>query len=70
MWSDLVHRLRAVFRRTAVEHELDRELQFHVERRAEKYMKSGSSEDAAFRRARLELGGICWRRGYERYAGI
>jgi len=30
MWTDILHRLRAVFRRHRVEQELDDELQFHI----------------------------------------
>jgi predicted permease len=58
MLSDLRYRLRAVFSRASVEHELDAELRFHVEREAEKYERQGLSRDAALRRARLEFGGV------------
>jgi predicted permease len=57
-WSDLRYRLRALFRRTAVERELDAELKAHVERAAEKYEHSGMSAGEALRRARLEFGGF------------
>ena len=30
LWSELVHRMRAVLRRDAVERELDAELRFHL----------------------------------------
>ena len=58
MWSDLIHCLRAIFRRRTLERELDQELQFHLERQTEKYVKSGLSAEEASRRARLELGGV------------
>jgi len=56
--SDIRYRLRALFRRQAVERELDQELRFHLEREAEKYLKQGASPDEAMRRARVAFGGI------------
>src|SRR5688572_6082733 len=56
--SDVTYRLRAIFRRERVEHELDEELRFHLEREAEKHMKAGMSRDEAMRRARIEFGGV------------
>ncbi|MGH9202475.1 MAG: permease prefix domain 1-containing protein, partial [Vicinamibacterales bacterium] len=41
-----------------MEHDLDRELRDHVERRVADLLKEGSSEDAARRQAQLELGGV------------
>jgi len=41
MLSDLFIRLRSLFRRTAVEGELDEELRFHFENQVEKYVRSG-----------------------------
>src|SRR5437899_1658601 len=58
MLSDLLHRLRALVRRKAVECELDDELQFHFERQVEKYLLSGLDRAEAVRRARMNLGGI------------
>jgi predicted permease len=58
LWSDLRYRLRALFRRDAVERELDDELRFHVEHEAEKYMRAGLSRDESIRRARLAFGGV------------
>ena len=52
MLNDLRYRLRALFYRTRVEAELDEELQFHMEREAEKYQLAGLSKDEAYRRAR------------------
>ena len=58
LWSDLRYRLRALFRRAAVERELDTELRFHLEQEAEKYRHAGLSPNDALRRARLAFGGI------------
>src|SRR5687768_15863073 len=58
MLSDLRYRLRALFRRSAVERELDEELRFHLEREAEKHMGAGMAAGEAARRARLEFGGV------------
>ncbi|MPY91030.1 MAG: FtsX-like permease family protein [Luteitalea sp.] len=58
MLSDLALRLRSVFKRRAVEQELDDELQFHLERQVTSYMRQGLARDDAVRRARLELGGL------------
>lgn len=58
MLSDLSIRLRALFRRTAVDGELDDELRFHLERQVEKYIRSGLSHEEAARRTRLEFGGL------------
>ncbi len=55
---DLLFRLRSLFRRHAADGELDDELRFHLERQIAKYVKSGMSETAAIRRARLEFGGV------------
>ncbi|HWF48665.1 MAG TPA: ABC transporter permease, partial [Bryobacteraceae bacterium] len=58
MFTDLCFRLRALFRKKAVEEELDDELRFHFERQLEKYEKSGLTRDQALRRARIEFGGV------------
>ncbi|HTM25637.1 MAG TPA: ABC transporter permease [Vicinamibacterales bacterium] len=58
MLTDLFHRLRALFRRTAVERELDDELQFHVDRQKQKYRQAGVRPDEIERRVRLEFGGM------------
>ncbi|HEX4228983.1 MAG TPA: ABC transporter permease [Bryobacteraceae bacterium] len=58
MLTDLLFRLRTLFRRKAVEEELDAELRFHFERQVEKYRKSGLTHDRALRRARIEFGGL------------
>ena len=58
MLTDLLYRLRAVFRRKTIEEELDEELRFHFEREAEKQMNSGLAREEALRRARLAFGGL------------
>ncbi|HVT15100.1 MAG TPA: ABC transporter permease [Thermoanaerobaculia bacterium] len=58
MLSDLVYRLRALFRRRAVEAELDDELRFHCERAIEKHMRAGRTREEAVRLTRLEFGGL------------
>ena len=57
MFTDLLYRLRAIFRRSAVEQELDQELRFHLEKEAEKHVRAGVSSEEAIRLARLALQG-------------
>jgi putative ABC transport system permease protein len=58
MLADTLFRLRALFRRSAVERELDDELRFHVEHEVEKHVAAGMPRDQATRRASLEFGGV------------
>jgi hypothetical protein len=58
MLSDLVFRLRSLFRRNTVEAELDEELRFHFEQQVEKCIRSGMTREEARRQARLSVGGI------------
>lgn len=58
MLSDLRYRLRSLFRRAAMESELDDELRFHIEREIEKYVRSGLTWREAEQRARREFGVI------------
>ncbi len=58
MLPDLIFRLRALFRRNAVERELNEELRLHVDQETEKYLNSGVPHQDAVRRARLALGGL------------
>ena len=51
-------RIRSLFRRGAVEDELDEELRDHLERRTEEGIANGLSADEARRAALLDLGGI------------
>jgi predicted permease len=57
MLADFIHRARALFRRARVEHELDDELRFHLERQTEKLVRTGIPPPEAARRARIALGG-------------
>ncbi len=58
MLSDLLYRLRALFRRKSMEAELDEELRAHFERQVEKFIQSGLTRQEAARRVRLEFGGL------------
>jgi predicted permease len=57
MLSDLLYRLRSLFRRREMDAEVDDELRDHLEREAEKYQRAGVDPHEAMRRARLALGG-------------
>ena len=50
--------IRDVFRRAAVEQELDEELQFHLACEVQRYLESGLSPKEARQRARAEFGGL------------
>ena len=56
--SDLRYRLRAIFRRAAVERDLEDEVRFHLEREAEKLVRAGVTPSEAMRRARVAFGGV------------
>ena len=56
--SDLVFRLRSLFRRGAVENELDEELRFHLEQQVEKHLRAGLTREEATRQTRLQFGGL------------
>jgi putative ABC transport system permease protein len=58
MLSDLLYRLRALFRRKSMEAEWDEELRAHFEHQVEKHVQSGLTREEAARRARLEFGGL------------
>ena len=49
-------RLRAIFFKNRVEHDLDEELDFHVERQTAKNIQSGMTESEARRQARIAFG--------------
>jgi macrolide transport system ATP-binding/permease protein len=51
-------RLKSLFRRTRVEHELDDELRFHLGKQIEHYLAHGMSREDARYAALYELGGI------------
>lgn len=57
MLSDLLIRLRALFRRKAVDDELDEELRFHFDQQVEKLVQSGLPLAEARRRSRIAIGG-------------
>jgi predicted permease len=58
MLSDLRYRLRAIFRREAMERELAQELRLHDEREVAKLVAAGLTPDEALRRARVAIGGV------------
>jgi putative ABC transport system permease protein len=58
MLSDLLVRLRALFRRNTVERELDEELRFHLDQEVAAYVKTGLTQEEALRRARMTFGGL------------
>jgi putative ABC transport system permease protein len=51
-------RLRSLFRRDHVEHELSDELQYHLEQKTQGYIAAGLASDEARRKAQREFGGI------------
>jgi putative ABC transport system permease protein len=57
MFSDLLFRLRAIFRAKSMDTGLDEELRFHLERQLEKHIRAGLSPEEARRRVRLDFGG-------------
>ncbi|HEY9127700.1 MAG TPA: ABC transporter permease, partial [Acidobacteriaceae bacterium] len=57
MVSDLLYRLRALFRRRQMDDEVEEELRNHLEHEAAKYAGAGLSSEQAMRCARLALGG-------------
>lgn len=58
MLNDLRYRFRSLFRRGRLNAELDEELQDHIERETEKYVRSGLGVEEARRRALVALGGV------------
>jgi putative ABC transport system permease protein len=57
-WSRIRSWARAMIRRSALESEMDTELQFHVEAYAMDLERSGVPPNEAMRRSRLEFGGV------------
>jgi predicted permease len=57
MLNDLRFRIRALFRRKAMETELDQELRFHFEREVERRKNAGMTQAEATPHARLSFGG-------------
>jgi hypothetical protein len=58
MLSDWRLRLRALFRRTTVEREIDDELRFHFDHQVDSYIARGLGREEAVRKVRLEFGGL------------
>lgn len=58
LWSGIRSWMRSTFRRSRMETEMDSELRFHIEARAEDLMRRGVQREEAMRRARVEFGGI------------
>jgi predicted permease len=58
MLTDIIFRLRSLFRPNSVETELDDELRFHFDQQVEKHVRSGLTRAEALRRARLFFGGM------------
>src|SRR5208337_1577887 len=57
-WSRMKAWLRAAFRRSSMEREMDAELRFHIDAYAEDLVRAGVPREEAVRRARIEFGGI------------
>ncbi len=51
-------RLRSLFRRAQADQELNDELSDHLEQQTQHYVAQGMTQEEAYRRARLDLGGI------------
>jgi len=57
-WKKFRTWLGATLRRSRMESEMDAELRFHLDARADDLVRSGASRDEAMRRARVEFGGV------------
>jgi predicted permease len=49
---------RALFQPRAADSELDEEVRFHIEKQTELYVRQGYARDEAYRRARIDFGGV------------
>src|SRR5215469_333003 len=58
LWSRFRFWLLAVLRRSRMERDMDTELRFHIEARAEDLLSDGVPREKALRQARIEFGGI------------
>jgi len=58
MLDDLRYRLRAIFRRRALDRELDDEVRFHLEQQAAMEARTGLPADEARRQAGIAFGGV------------
>jgi putative ABC transport system permease protein len=57
MWARVRNALRVIFRRRAVERDLDEELQFHLEMQTQEHVRRGLSPEAAREAASRSFGG-------------
>ncbi len=57
-WSQIRTWSQATLHRSRMESEMDAELRFHLESRAEDLVRNGVSREEAMRRARIEFGGM------------
>jgi predicted permease len=57
-WRKLQSFLRNTARRSASDAEMDTELRFHMEARADEFVRAGMPREQALRRARLEFGAV------------
>jgi len=58
MWGRVRSWLHATMRRSRMEGEMDAELRFHIEAFAEDLVRNGVPREEAWRRARIEFGGL------------
>jgi putative ABC transport system permease protein len=58
LWNRINSWWNATLRRTRMESEMDAELRFHIETRADDLVCGGVSRDEAMRRAHIEFGGV------------
>src|SRR5215470_10888125 len=58
MLSGLKARLRALFRKSEMERELDEELRYHIERQTEQNIRLGMNPEEARHAARKTFGGV------------
>jgi hypothetical protein len=58
MVSDILFRVRSLFRRKIAEAELEDELRFHRQQELDKYVGAGMTDAEALRRVRLHFGGV------------
>jgi putative ABC transport system permease protein len=56
-WGRLRSLMQAIMRRSRMDSDMDAELRFHIEARAEDLARNGVPREEATRRARLEFGG-------------
>ena len=49
MWTDLLYRLRAIFRRDRMDRDLDEELRYHMERQVQKGVARGAPSTTSAR---------------------